>query len=409
MRSKGKSYLIIGAIRALSDTLFYITLVLFLIDTLDALNLGIVWGVHFGTLAILDYPTGVLGDVIGYKQVLLLAYIFKIGSILFLILSQTYASILVFMILYAVGLSQESGALEAWFDNSYKSLGVDEDRKNYTAFIARLFVFVNIFSVVGFVSGGIITTFFSVDILFYSYFVSLIATFLVVLFAMRGVESATQSNYYQQMIRTLRLFFSNKAIFFYIVGTAVLWTANESIWHTFISVRLYRDYSGSVAGAGLIRSILYVSIVFYQVLVVRFIKRFSATNSWILISSILSNAFFFFTAMLYFIFFPPSTYNIWLIIGFISLYQVPMFLESIEGVLRSRVTIDMIPDEYRNSMYSLLPSIVRLFGAIFVFIAGAIVAQTELLGSFVWLIAVSLVGSMLLGVGLYHNAKSTRQ
>lgn len=140
---------LINAFRAISHNLFIITSVLYFLDTLEPLQVGLIWGAFFITQALLDYPTGNLGDAVGYKTILLTGYIFQIIAVPFLLfddrikyspleLTSIFAANLVFMIIYAIGTSQESGALEAWLDNRYRVMSDDDsNREMYKHFQAK--------------------------------------------------------------------------------------------------------------------------------------------------------------------------------------------------------------------------------------------------------------------------------
>ncbi|MFW9932663.1 MAG: hypothetical protein ACFFDR_08405, partial [Candidatus Thorarchaeota archaeon] len=106
---------------------------------------------------------------------------------------------------------------------------------------------------------------------------------------------------------------------------------------------------------------------------------------------------------------PPNSVDILPAVGILLLYQIPAAWESLQGTLQQRINLDLIPDEHRNSLYSLLPTLARIFGIPFVIITGYVTDVGGFIGSFYWLIAVSFIGSILLGIGLLLGADSKQQ
>ncbi|UCE11009.1 MAG: hypothetical protein JSW61_03500 [Candidatus Thorarchaeota archaeon] len=414
VRRSIRARLIINLPRFFAGSFLIITLTLFFLDTLNPLEVGAVWSVYFTTLALLDYVSGTLGDAIGYKRVLMGAYLSKIIATPFLLFGDSFVWYFFFMILLAVGDSQESGALEAWFDNYYRPRAEteDPDRKVYTQFVARASPLYNISTICGFIAGGFIATEISRQTVFAVYAVLLVLVLILIRQVLwETVEKTDQDfgDYLQRVRESLSIFINSRTIFFYFLGIAAIWAANESVWHTFISIRVYIEYTGSDAGAGIIRSAVFASALLWQLLVIKFIHRFKRPHLWVFLSSVVSNAMFFAMILVYYQVVPPTGVDILPAVGIILLYQIPAAWESLQGTLQQRINLDLIPDEHRNSLYSLLPTLARLFGIPFVVITGFVTDFGGFVGSFYWLIAVSFIGSILLGIGLLLGADSTDQ
>jgi len=412
LRKGIRARLIVNFPRIFAGNFLIITLTLFYLDTLDPLEVGAIWSVYFTTLAFLDYLSGALGDAIGYKRVLIGAYLSKIIAIPFLLFGTTFLWYLIFMILLAVGDSQESGALEAWFDNYYRPRAENEDpsRAIYTQFIARATPFYNLATISGFLVGGFIATEISRHAVFGIFAILLIVELILiqrVLWETREKKSESHiPGYFRRIRDSLSIFINSRTIFFYFLGIAAIWAANESVWHTFMSVKIYLEYTGSDAGAGMIRSAVFASALLWQLLVIKFINRFKRPHLWVFLSTVVSNSMFFAMILIYYQAVPPAVADIWPAIGVILLYQIPAAWESLQGTLQQRINLDLIPDEHRNSLYSLLPTLARLFGIPFVIATGYVTDIGGFIGSFYWLIAVSFVGSILLGIGLLLGADS---
>ncbi len=404
--------LVVNFPRIFAFNFLIITLTLFYLDTLSPTEVGFVWGAYFTVLALLDYASGTLGDQIGYKRVLLGGYVTKVLAMPFLLLGASFIHYLVFMILMAVGESQESGALEAWFDNQYRPRAEAEDpeRKIYTQFTARSGPLYNIMTVTGFSLGGVIATAISRQAVFLIFAVVTVLELLLIQKIMwvthtdRSEENARQ--YFGRVRESFSVFLNSRVIFFYFLGIAAIWAANESVWHTFLSVRIYFEYGGSDTGAGLIRALVFASATLWQFLVIKFIDRFKRPHLWVFLSTVISNASFFAMVLTYYQIVPPMAGALVPIIGLLLIYQIPVAWETLQFTLQQRINLDLIPDKHRNALYSLLPTLARLFGVPFVSITGFITGVGGFFGSFYWLIAISFIGSILLGTGLLLGADS---
>ncbi|MFW9931358.1 MAG: MFS transporter, partial [Candidatus Thorarchaeota archaeon] len=346
LRKAIRARMMVNFPRIFAGNFLIITLTLFYLDTLNPLEIGAVWSVYFTTLALLDYVSGTIGDQIGYKRVLLGAYISKLIAIPFLLFGTTFAWYALFMVLLAIGDSQESGALEAWFDNYYRPRAEIEDpeRKIYTQFIARATPFYNLMTISGFVVGGFIATEISRQTVF-AVFAFLLVFELVliqkVIWEDVNRTSEQQSTGYLGRIReSLSIFVNSRTIFFYFLGIAAIWAANESVWHTFISIKIYLEYTGSDAGAGVLRSAVFASALLWQLLVIKFIDRFKRPHLYVFLSTVVSNAMFFAMILTYYQAVPPNSADILPAVGILLLYQIPAAWESLQGTLQQRINLD---------------------------------------------------------------------
>ncbi|MHA2172721.1 MAG: hypothetical protein ACXAB7_22840, partial [Candidatus Kariarchaeaceae archaeon] len=318
----------------------------------------------------------------------------------------------VFMFLFAMGSSQESGALEAWFDNSYQDLAHDDDpeRDIYTRYQARASVLFQAMALLGFLAGGLLASLISRKFVFFIFLILLILIFFIIQFRLPrdkpNPDALSVKSYLTRVKQSFMIFLHDRIIFFYFVGIAIMWAVNESIWYTFVMFRLYHEYTGSDAGTGIIRALVYFTGLLWQLLVIRVIKYFSNAHFWVFFATLVSNALFFALVFIYYLHVPPGDLDLLVIIGFLSIYQIPAAWEALQSVLMQRINLDLIPDDYRNSLYSLLPTLARAIGIAFALIAGFIIDIYGFDRVFYLLIATSLVGSSILGLGLLKAPKS---
>ncbi|MHA2232203.1 MAG: hypothetical protein ACXAB4_06915, partial [Candidatus Hodarchaeales archaeon] len=129
-RSLVSKFLILSG---LMRTLFLLSstfYVLFVIDLVGFAELGVLLAVGFILQAIIDYPSGAFADWLGQRWVLSFAYLIHSLAFALLILADSFFTLLFIFVLEAIAKSLESGAIQAWFDNNYKTLAAKEDPEN---------------------------------------------------------------------------------------------------------------------------------------------------------------------------------------------------------------------------------------------------------------------------------------
>ncbi|MHA2033230.1 MAG: MFS transporter, partial [Candidatus Kariarchaeaceae archaeon] len=199
-----------------------ITAILFFLETLSPLQVATVWGIYFITQAVLDYPTGNLGDAVGYRRILLAAYIFQIIAVPFLLVENRFLWSSIFMFLFAIGTSQESGALESWFDNTYRNMAQkdDPDREIYTRYQARVSVILYTMAILGFLVGGFFATVVSRKFVFLLFLLLLVIVFLIILFILpkdKPITDAINVRSYIKRVKESLQFLSNRKPFSFIL------------------------------------------------------------------------------------------------------------------------------------------------------------------------------------------------
>lgn len=80
-------YVLTDFTRLIAFSISGMFIILYLLDTLESTQVGMLFALSYFILALIDYPTGVLGDIIGYRKVMLVAYFFHIISFIFLLIS----------------------------------------------------------------------------------------------------------------------------------------------------------------------------------------------------------------------------------------------------------------------------------------------------------------------------------
>ena len=403
------SYLILDSTRLIAFTISSMFIVLFLLDSLTSTQVGFLFALSYFILTIIDYPTGVLGDVVGHQRVLILAYIFHIISFILLVLSDSFLGLLLYSGISAFASSQESGALEAWFDNNYRHLmnTNDPERTVYKSFQARKSILT--YALFGFsiLCGGLIAQVYSRKFLFFISLIFLILVLFLIIVLVKDLinkkEQITVRDYFGQFFNGIKVLISHHGVFLFFMGSTIIWAANNSIWVNFLLFRIYEGYSGGQDDTtALLRAIIFASGVLWQFLIVKYITRLKRNRLWIFITTSLSNPLFFLAIYAYYLWFPPIEVSLVFLLGLVLVFQMPSIFEPLEFILRDQLNLDLIPDSSRNSFYSLLPTITNLIGIFGALAGGSFLSNYGFAETILLTALISGIGAFVAGVGLFR-------
>lgn len=234
---------------------------LVIIDYVGFQTLGLFLAASALIQAILDYPSGVLGDWIGQRWVLTSAFLFYGLSYSLLFHANSLLEIFFVYVFSAIASSQESGALQSWFDNNYMiSIDkTDSNREIYQEFQGKsqsILGFIGAFSIV---LGGFVATLQFRKLVFLVQAVSMFFTAALCLFFITDFSENIRPKrsfrkYFHILKEGLYFGFFTKYMFFFTISIC-LWNIIWQIWIEMILFPIYFGYSGSDAGAGIIRFI----------------------------------------------------------------------------------------------------------------------------------------------------------
>ncbi|MFQ5977828.1 MAG: MFS transporter [Candidatus Heimdallarchaeota archaeon] len=387
--------------------------VLFLLDELSFQEVGLLISIMMLVRMAFDYPTGALGDWIGHKYVFLTAYILYCLALLILLFASSFEEFVLYGVIAGIAGSQESGSLESWLDNNYRQTTVktkfDEDRKIYGAFMGKMQIFYAIINASMFVVSGFIAAAFLRRSLFFVQFWLLLGVLVLSSFLMTNLKGDAQqkslSSYGDQLIGGLRFASSSWGLIFFFLGSCIIW-AVINCWGSLMLFPYYESYAGSDEYVGILRSAIYLGAVGWQILAVKISKKIKTPHKGIFWCALASPGFFA-LAFLYYTWFPPGGDGLVLTkyLGLIIAFQLYGFWPALEGILRGRLMVDLIPDNYRNSVYSLIPTITVLLNIPLMILAGYILSTNGFTAGFYFVISGTLFGVLILGLGLYWLQK----
>ena len=368
-------------------------LTLFVIDTVGIEQLGILVAISFLIQASFDYPSGAVGDWIGQRWILFIGFFLEALAYIILFFADSFTILLFAYIIRAIAASQQSGAIGTWFDNNYKLTAdkFDPQRKIYKFFIGRWTTIGNIVPGIASAFGGILATTYFRQLVFLIQAIGLSSLAIVFLFIIKdfpGIDRPKRSikNYFRLLGEGLHFAFFNRIMFLFLVGMCFSNTV-VLIWIQMMLFPVYFGYTGSDSGVGILRLI----ILLLGTLSIFFASK-SAVNMEITripILTFVDTVIFYWGVAVITAVFPPieNMFTPPAIIVFILFYTVIYFFHGLKLILNQRFLLDSIPDKNRNSIYSLIPTLILLASSPVAIIGGHLIknlgisATAFLLGS----------------------------
>jgi MFS family permease len=373
--------MVIAFLTSLSST-FYI---LYAIDKIGFALAATSTSAMLLTQLIFDYPSGSLGDYVGQRIVLAIAFVCYSIAFLLLTSASSFESFVIIGIINGFGNAQSSGSFDTWVDNNYRNLVEDKDpdRKIYGFARSRTSSMNNLALGFSFLLGGYLATEISREFVFAIQFgLAILVTVLILIFLTDAQASSisqdktrpefSMKRYIDFLLGGIRFLFSTRTRFLFIIGLSiqnVVWL----IWGNLILFPLYYGYTGTDFLASTLRTTLFFTGIPLSFIMANVTKRIS-NNRFPL--TIFLQVLLFFPSFVVLTFFNPPTneFNPAGIIGVFILLGVSVALIfDVSFTLSQRILIDLVPSENRNSIYSLMPSIVSFMGIFVLPVAGAAV------------------------------------
>ncbi|MFX0014463.1 MAG: MFS transporter [Promethearchaeota archaeon] len=391
----------------LSNTFF----ILFTIDNIGFTQASLTVSFMLLVQLITDYPSGSLGDWLGQRWILAIAYTCYSAAFFMLVFAESFTSFLTIAFFNGLGNAQASGAINAWLDNNYQKVvgEADPERKIYGFSRARIVTTNRVASTFAFLIGGTLATNISRQFVFWVQ--AFMAGFMIVLIlsfikdAQTGTLSETpdkSSNaYFKHFVGGIKFLFASRAAFFFIIGSAIFFSS-FTIWGNLLLFPIYFGYTGSDSLASLLRTIVFVigvPISLYTAKVSRRLTSDKVPHVTFLFVLIFFPGFIILTSL------APlnNELNILACIGTILLMNgaIPTLFD-LGATLRQRILIDMIPPENRNAVYSLIPSLISIFGVFLLPISGVFIEKSGIIIGVATAFGVGIAGAILIYFGIYY-------
>ncbi|MHA2174928.1 MAG: MFS transporter [Candidatus Hodarchaeales archaeon] len=408
-RSLALKYYILNSTQVAQVQIASTFLVLFLLEIISFEELGILFTIQYVLTALLDYPTSALGDVIGHKRTLSFAYLSYTIAILFLVVGDSFQTLIPYAVMNAFGQSQESGALRSWFDNNYRitSSSEDTDRRIFGAFLGKMSANFNVIRVIMYICSGIIASVISRKALFMVQIGLIIVALLFILVLMNEEEGfeypqTTFTAYFDRIIGGIKFVVSSKGIFCYFVGISLVISTMGAIWANLMIFPFYQSYSGSDEYIALLRTLIIATGIIWGIVATRLSKKSKNPLRPLFLSTFMINLTYFAVIYIYYTLVPPE-FEFVLIkyLGVIIIIQWVSIWGHLQGIFMGRLEIDLIPDKVRNTVYSLQPTFVVIFSIPFVLIGGFVLSNYGFLEGCILLLLINSFNVLIFGLGLF--------
>ncbi len=367
--------------------------------------------IEMAVQTLFDYPTGVIGDWLGQRYILLTAYLtYAVAFYLVSIVTPNPPFLLLVLIYAMMGFagSQQSGAMGSWFDSNWQvTMPEDEGRKEYGVFQGKLGMLYWFTNTLILIPGSILASIFGRPWVFQiQAIMCVIIAFLCVKYVKNLPDTdeldqkrPTMDEYFSLLREGVQFLFSSSYVKYLLVGTMLV-NSCITVWANLILFPMYYSYLISDVAVASMRTIVMLPMVFYSERSGVWAKNFEP-KKWIPRFRFLQSAgalFFWIFAIIMFIFpvpppdapmidyYLPGTGILILRVPVDSLlpvtimilvfFSVGIFLQ-LANVLTGRVFVDAIPNRVRNGVYSLFPTVILLLG----------IPQIAFFG---WLISVSI-------------------
>ncbi len=354
-------------------------LILHALEFVSLSELSLILAVQFAIQAVASYPAGAIGDWIGQRWILFVAALsYGIG---FIILSQSFdfLTVLIAFVFVAVAQSQEAGTYIAWFDNNYKLYTTeDKDRRTYSQFYGKFTMFREVLTAMSFILGGFLLASIGRQLMFV---IQGLLLFLVSLLLVRYLkdhrdlrrEKVDIKVYFRYLRGGLTTVARNRTLRIMILGLMIS-GAGWAIWSGLVLFPLYASYALTDAGTAILRSSIFIFGALCTGAAGVASKRIGKLQKWLALAILLTDVLFFLGIYSMILINPaPSTFALMSFVLVILTFTVAFGPRYLADVLRPRFYLDVIPDENRNAVYSLIPTLIMIVSIFAVPIGGVLI------------------------------------
>ncbi|MFX1261852.1 MAG: MFS transporter [Promethearchaeota archaeon] len=384
-------------------------LILQALEYITVTELSLVLAVQFAIQSILSYPSGAIGDWIGQRWSLFMAAItYGIG---FIVLSQAFdlSTVTVAFALLAIAVSLESGTYIAWFDNNYKLYAKeDRNRSIYSQFYGKYTMFSEILTAISFILGGFLLVYMERDFLFIIQGIFMLVVSLLLLRFIRDHKDLRRERlnlraYFRYLRGGITTVTQSKTLRLMVLGLMIS-GAGWAIWGGLILFPFYASYAISDAGTALLRASIFIFGGIGVGLAGMISKRIRRLRKWLAAAVLLTDIVFFLGVYIILRTNPPQSTFVLVSVSIMALAFAASFSPRyLVDVLQPRFYLDVIPNENRNAIYSLIPTLTMLVGVFSVPIGGILITNLGLEATVLVLAMNGLVGSIITSMAIYRH------
>lgn len=382
----------------MASSTFYL---LFVIELVGLRDVSYLLAISFLAQAIIDYPSGALADWLGQRGMLTIAYFMHAVAYSLLVIAHNFSTLLVIYLLEGFTKSFESGTMQTWFDNNYTNTVTEEDPEyeTYKAIQNRVEMYLGIFSSSMFLLGGLVATWTFRELIFSVQAIGMLSLGVLIALKLTDVSATEQIadhvklSYFSVFKGGLTLITRNPRLLILVSGIIIV-NAALMVWSELILLPIYFGYTGSDAGAGILRFTVWVTTSLMVGLLGFWTKQLTA-GSLYKIHLIHPLIFFGFFA-LFLILVPFQTSLNLVVFGLLVLiFTFTGVLRYTSLFIRKSLFLDLIPNIHRNSFYSLLPTLNLMMATPLMLIIGGLTTFLDLSYLIIILGLLEVIGALL--------------
>ena len=384
-------------------------LILNALEFVTLTQLSIILAIQFTVQAVADYPTAAIADWIGQRWILFTAALSYGAGFVLLSQASDFASVLIAFIFIGFALSQESGTFISWFDNNYKLYAIEDgDRRSYSMFYGRFTMLNEIMTAISFVLGGTLIALVGRSIMFEIQGILLILVSIMFLFFIRDHELIKHErkdlkSFFQYLRGGIAVVSQSRTLSLMIIGL-IISGFGFSIWGGLILFPLYADYAKTDIATAILRSALFILGALGAGFAGIISKRIHKLQKWLSLAVLLVDVTFFLGIFMMLNLNPaPATFSMTSILIVLFTFTFAFSPRYLADVLKPRFYLDVIPDQNRNAVYSLIPTLILIVSIPAVPIGGYLI-ETLGLNTVILILALNgLIGSSITAYAIYNH------
>ncbi len=384
-------------------------LILHALEFVSITELSMILAVQFAIQAIVSYPSGAIGDWVGQRWLLFIAALsYGFG---FILLSQAFdfLTVLVSFALVAIALSLESGTYISWFDNNYKLYAKeDRDRRTYSQFYGKFTMFNQILLALSFILGGFFLVFIGRQVMFLIQGTLLLLVSVFLLRFLRDHQDLKRGrmsirSYFRYLRGGVTTVAQNTTLRLMILGIMIS-GAGWAIWSGLILFPFYASYATTDALTALLRSSIFILGAIGVGIAGMISKRIRKLQRWLALAVLLTDVTFFIGVYAIMLTNPAQSTFVLVSVALMAItFAMSFSPRYLADVLMPRFYLDVIPNENRNAVYSLIPTLTMIVSIFAVPIGGILIELLSLETTIIVLAANGLVGSIISALAIYRH------
>jgi MFS family permease len=412
-------------------------------------GLGIVGGLvvlQMAVSTILDYPTGALADLVGQRFILASAFLTYAAAFFLVSLVTSFTPLSLLVVIYALqgfAQSQQSGTLATWFDNNYRAaVPADTDRKQYGVFQARMGMMFQIAATLSLIPGAVLATILGRAWVFQVQGILCVVIAIVVLRVVQDLPQVkaekeaenkpqVSAGEYVGLLKGGITYLLEEPWVKYVIIGSMMATSTVMVWGNLILFPMYFSYLLTDIAVSSYRTLLFTPGVVARERSGIWSRRFEP-KKWIPRFRLMQAggfAFYIIFAAIMFFFPPPIaggpslemvlpfTDTVFMTIPSASVIPIilialtftfTMISAACADILTQREMLDVIPNNIRNSMYSLQPTIAMLFAMPQIAVFGWLIPIIGFPATLVSIGLINVVGVLIIRKGLHQQKPAER-